>query len=190
MEVKSAFLNGYIEEEVYVGHLPSFESPRFPNHVFKHVKASYGLKQAPRVWYERLKSFLLAKGFKMGYVDKTLFILKHGNDTLLVQIYMDGIIFGGSFDALVSNFSHNMSRVFEMSMTGEVNFFIGLQIKQTKNRNFVHQGKYTKNVPKKFDMGEAKPLSTPMSTTPTLDADKDDEPKDHKEYMCMIGSLL
>jgi hypothetical protein len=91
----------------------------------------YGLKQAPRAWYERLKAFLLAKGFKMGSVDKTLFLLKQGIDTLFVQIYVDGIIFGGSSHALVVKFSETMSREFEMSMIGELTFFLGLQIKQT-----------------------------------------------------------
>jgi hypothetical protein len=76
----------------------------------------YGLKQAPRAWYEHLKTFLLAKGFKMGYVHKTPFLLKHGHDTLLVQIDVDDIIFGGSSHALVSKFSDTMSREFEMSM--------------------------------------------------------------------------
>jgi hypothetical protein len=103
-------LNGYIEEEVYVRQPPGFESSKFPNHVFKLQKALHCLKQAPRASYERLKSFLLSKGFKMGSVDKTLFLLKHNNDTLLVQIYVDDIIFGGSFNALVSRFSNLMSR--------------------------------------------------------------------------------
>jgi hypothetical protein len=77
-------LNGYIEEEFYVRQPPSFESSKFPNHVFKLQKDLYGLKQASRAWYECLESFLLAKGFKMGSIDKTLFLLKHGNDTLSV----------------------------------------------------------------------------------------------------------
>jgi hypothetical protein len=81
MDVKSAFLNGYIEEAVYVWKPPGFESSNFPNHILNSKKALYGLKQAPRAWYERLKSFLLSKGFKMGSVDKTLFLLKHKNDT-------------------------------------------------------------------------------------------------------------
>ena len=96
MDVKSAFLNEYIEEEVYVRQPRGFENPKFPNHVFKLHKALYGLKQAPRAWYERLKAFLLDKGFKMGSVDKTLFLLKQGTDTLLVQIYVDDIIFESS----------------------------------------------------------------------------------------------
>jgi hypothetical protein len=126
----------------------------------------------------------------MGSMDKTLFLLKHNNDTLLVQIYVDDTIFGGSSNALVSRFSNLMSREFEMSMMGELNFFLGLQIKQTQDGTFVHQGKYTKDVLKKFDMGEGKPLSTPMSTSTTLDTDEDGEPVDQKEYRSMIGSLL
>ena len=126
----------------------------------------------------------------MGAVDKTLFLLKQGSDFLLVQIYMDDIIFGGSSHALVAKFSDLMSREFEMSMMGELTFFLGLQIKQTREGTFVHQGKYTKDILKKFDMGEAKPLSTPMPTTAALDADEDGEPVDQKEYRSMIGSLL
>ena len=126
----------------------------------------------------------------MGSVDKTLFLLKQGTDTLLVQIYVDDIIFGGSFHALVAKFSDTMSREFEMSMMGELTFFLRLQIKQTREGMFVHQEKYTKDLLKKFDMGEAKPLLMPMSTTMTLDEDKEGEAMDQKEYRSMIGSLL
>ena len=125
MDVKSAFLNGFIEE-VYVRQPPGFENPKFPNRVFKLQKALYGLKQAPRAWYDRLKKFLLGKGFKMGSVDKTLFLLSHGNDLLIVQIYVDDIIFGSSSHALVSSFAEQMSREFEISMMGELQFFLGL----------------------------------------------------------------
>ena len=126
----------------------------------------------------------------MGSVDKTLFLLKQGNDTILVLIYVDDIIFGGSSHALVAMFADLMSREFEMSMMGELTFFLGLQIKQTREGMFVHQGKYTKDVLKKFDMGEAKPLSIPMSTMTVLDAYEEGEAMDQKEYRSMIGSLL
>ncbi|WVZ63679.1 hypothetical protein U9M48_013292 [Paspalum notatum var. saurae] len=129
MDVKSAFLNGFIEEEVYVRQPPGFESARFPDRVYKLRKALYALKQAPRAWYARLKSFLLKSGFVMGSVDKTLFLLSRGGDTLIVQIYVDDIIFGGSSHALVSSFAEQMSREFEMSLMGELQFFLGLQIK-------------------------------------------------------------
>ncbi|WVZ88852.1 LOW QUALITY PROTEIN: hypothetical protein U9M48_035320 [Paspalum notatum var. saurae] len=127
MDVKSAFLNGFIEEEVYVRQPPGFKSARFPDRVYKLRKALYGLKQAPRAWYARLKRFLLKSGFVMGSVDKTLFLLSHGGDTLI--IYVDDIIFGGSSHALVSSFAEQMSREFEMSLMGELQFFLGLEIK-------------------------------------------------------------
>jgi hypothetical protein len=111
---------------------PCFWEFHVPNHAFKFKKTLHGLKQAPRAWYEHLKSFLLLKGFKMVSRNKTIFLLKHHSDILLVQIYVDDIIFGGSSHALVSKFSDLMNREFDMSMTGELNFFLGLQIKQAQ----------------------------------------------------------
>ncbi|WVZ64113.1 hypothetical protein U9M48_013680 [Paspalum notatum var. saurae] len=178
MDVKSAFLNGFIEEEVYVRQPPGFESARFPDWVYKLRKALYGLKQAPRVWYARLKSFLLKSGFEMGSVDKTLFLLSRGGDALIVQIYVDDIIFGGSSHTLVSSFAEQISREFEMSLMGELQFFLGLQIKQGREGTFVHQAKYTRDILKKFDMGDSKPITTPMSTNTALDADENGEAVD------------
>jgi hypothetical protein len=104
MDVKSAFLNGVIQNEVFVRQPPGFENPKYPNRVYQLLKALYGLKQEPRAWYARLKTLLLEHGYVMGSVDKTLFTLKHGNDFLLVQIYVDDMIFGGSSNTLVSSF--------------------------------------------------------------------------------------
>jgi hypothetical protein len=104
MDVKSDFLNSVIQEEVYVRQSLGFKNLKYPNKVYKLSKALYGLKQAPRAWYARLKTFFLDHGYVMGSVDKTLFTLKHGNDFLLVQIYMDDIIFSGSSHVLVSRF--------------------------------------------------------------------------------------
>ncbi|WVZ52001.1 hypothetical protein U9M48_003097 [Paspalum notatum var. saurae] len=190
MDVKSAFPNGFIEEEVYVRQPPGFESARFPDRVYKLRKALYGPKQAPRAWYARLKSFLLKFGFVMGSVNKTLFLLSHGGDTTIVQIYVHDIIFGGSSHALVSSFAEQMSREFEMSLMGELQFFLGLQIKQGLEGTFVHQAKYTRDILKKFNMGDSKPMTTPMSTNTMLDADEDGEAVDQKEFREMIGSLL
>ena len=105
--------------------------------MYKLRKALYGLKQAPRAWYARLKSFLLKSGFVMGSVDKTLFLLSRGGDTLIVQIYVDDIIFGGSSHALVSSFAEQMSREFEMSLVGELTYFLGLQVKQKEDSIFI-----------------------------------------------------
>ena len=126
MDVKSAFLNGFIEEEVYVEQPPGFENKCFPNHVYKLEKALYGLKQAPRAWYERLSGFLVEKGFQRGKLDTTLFVQRKGKDILLVQIYVDDIIFGATNISMCENFAKCIHREFEMSMMGKLTFFLGL----------------------------------------------------------------
>jgi hypothetical protein len=117
----------------------SFESAEFPHKVYRLRKALYGLKQAPRALYGRLRRFLFNNGFEMGKLDKTLFLLRQGDDILIVQVYVDGIVFGGSSHSLVARFAEDMSKQFEMSMMGELQFFLGLQIKQAKEGTFVHQ---------------------------------------------------
>ncbi|WVZ75606.1 hypothetical protein U9M48_023644 [Paspalum notatum var. saurae] len=149
--------NGFIEEEVYVRQPPGFESARFPDRV------------------EEFPAQVLTSGFVMGSVDKTLFLLSRGGDTTIVRIYVDDIIFGGSSHALVSSFAEEMSKEFEMSLMGELRFFLGLQIKQGLEGTFVHQAKYTRDILKKFNMGDSKPMTTPMSTNTALDADEDGE---------------
>jgi hypothetical protein len=101
MDVKSAFLNGVIPEEVFVMQPPGFKNPKFPNRVYKLSKALYGLKQALWAWYARPQTFMLEHGYVMGSIDKTLFTLKHDTNFLLVQIYVDHIIFDGSSHVLV-----------------------------------------------------------------------------------------
>jgi len=132
MDVKSAFLNGIVNEEIYVSQPPSFENHNYPEYVYKLKKALYGLKQAPRQWYERLSHFLLSHEYERGKVDKTLFIKKAGSNIILVQIYVDDIIFGSSNAKLCEDFVKAMQGEFEMSMTGELLFFLSLQIKQSK----------------------------------------------------------
>ena len=119
IDVKSAFFNGYIKEEVYVSQPPRFIDYDFPNHVYKLKKALYGLNQAPRSWYKRLSNFLLEQKFERGKVVTTFFIKKTKKDILLVQIYVDDIIFGATNDALCKEFAKIMQGEFEMSMMGE-----------------------------------------------------------------------
>jgi hypothetical protein len=126
----------------------------------------------------------------MGSVDKTLFILKYDNDFLLVQIYVNDIIFGASSHTLMSSFQEIMEKEFQMSMMGELTFFLGIQVKQTKQDIFVYQVKYTKDLMKKFIMAELKPVSTLMSMVTTLDPDENGGAVDQREYRSMIGSLL
>ncbi|KAG7559036.1 Integrase catalytic core [Arabidopsis thaliana x Arabidopsis arenosa] len=190
MDVKSAFLNGVIQEEVYVSQPKGFEDPRFPNHVYKLKKALYGLKQAPRAWYERLTLFLTENGFKRGSVDKTLFIFEEGKDILIVQIYVDDIVCGSTKQQLVNDFVQSMTKEFEMSMVGAMSYFLGLQIKQTDEGIHISQGTYAKELIQRFGLQTSKTSKTPMSSTTKLSADEAGESVDEKLYRAMIGSLL
>jgi hypothetical protein len=128
MDRKSVFLNGYINEFVYVEQPPNFENEKTHNHVYKLRKALYDLKQAPRAWYERLRDFLLSKGFFMGKVDTTLFTKKIGKDLFVLQIYVDDIIFRLTNQDFYEEFGKMMASEFEMSMIEELSYFLGLQI--------------------------------------------------------------
>ncbi|GJU93658.1 retrovirus-related pol polyprotein from transposon TNT 1-94 [Tanacetum coccineum] len=133
MDVKSAFLNGFINEEVYVAQPPGFIDFEKPDHVYKLKKALYGLKQAPKAWYDRLKAFLIKHEYKMGMVDNILFTKYKSSNLIIVQIYVDDIIFGSTYQDMCDEFAKIMHDEFEMSMMGELNFFLGLQIKQMED---------------------------------------------------------
>jgi hypothetical protein len=120
----------------------------------------------------------------------TLFTLNHGNDFLHVQVYIDDIIFGDSSRVPMSSFQEMMEKEFQMSMMGKLTFFLGIQVKQTKQDTFIHQAKYMKDLKKKFNMAELKPVSTPMSTATSLDLDENGKAADQREYRSMIDSLL
>ncbi|GKB92637.1 putative ribonuclease H-like domain-containing protein [Tanacetum coccineum] len=142
MDVKSAFLYGTIEEEVYVHQPPGFVDPAHPDKVYKVIKALYGLHQAPRAWYETLSSFLLENGFRRGTKDKTLFIKKNKSDIMLVQVYVDDIIFGSTTQSMCTEFEDCMHKRFQMSSMGELTFFLGLQVKQQPKGIFISQDKH------------------------------------------------
>jgi hypothetical protein len=190
MDVKSAFLNGPIKEEVYVEQPPGFEESEYPNHVYKLSKALYGLKQAPRAWYECLRDFLITNGFKVGKADPTLFTKTIAKDLFICQIYVDDIIFGSTNKSSCEEFSKIMIQKFEMSMMGELKYFLGFQIKQLQEVTFISQTKYIQYILKKFGMKNGKPIKTPMGTNGYLDLDTGGKSVDQKEYQSMIGSLL
>ena len=150
MDVKSAFLNGKIEEEVYVAQPPGFEDPKHPDMVYKLNKALYGLKQAPRAWYDTIKDFLKSKGFKPGSLDPTLFTKTYDGELFVCQIYVDDIIFGCTNQKYSDEFGYMMQEQYQMSMMGELKFFLGLQIHQQRNGIFISQEKYLKDCLKKF----------------------------------------
>jgi hypothetical protein len=190
MDVKSVFFNEPLQEEVYVEQPPGFEDPNLPNHMYKLHKALYGLKQAPRAWYECLKEFLLKNGFEIGKVDSTLLIQRNGKDIFVRRIYVDDIIFGSTNDKFSEEFSRIMTKRFEMSMMGELKFFLGFQIKQMKEGTFLCQTKYVKDMLKRFDMADSKPIKTPMTLNGHLDLNEEGKSVDQKVFLSMIGSLL
>ncbi|GJT80951.1 retrovirus-related pol polyprotein from transposon TNT 1-94 [Tanacetum coccineum] len=171
MDVKSAFLNGFINEEVYVAQPSGFIDFAKPNHVYRLKKALYGLKQAPKAWYDRLKAFLIKHDYTMGMVDNTLFTKKKDPNLIIVQIYVDDIIFGSTCQEMCDDFAKIMHDEFEISMMGELNFFLGLQIKQLEDGIFLNQLKYIKEMLKKFRLKDSKPMKTPISTETKLTKD-------------------
>ncbi|GJR53753.1 putative ribonuclease H-like domain-containing protein, partial [Tanacetum coccineum] len=190
MDVKSAFLYGTIDEEVYVSQPPGFVDPEFPDKVYKVEKALYGLHQAPRAWYETLSTYLLDNGFYRGQIDKTLFIKRVKGDILLVQVYVDDIIFGSTKKFLCTDFEQIMHKRFQMSSIGDLTFFLGLQVKQKEDEIFISQDKYVGEILKKFGFSSVGTTSTPMETNKVLTINEDDEDVYVHLYRSMIGSLM
>nr|GEW01889.1 putative ribonuclease H-like domain-containing protein [Tanacetum cinerariifolium] len=190
MYVKSAFLCGKIEEEVYVGQPPGFEDLDFLDKVYKIEKALYGLHQAPRVWYETLLTYLMDNGFHRGQINKVLFIKRHKDDILLVQVYVDDIIFGLTKKELSTEFEKLVHDKFQMSSMGELSFFLGLQVQQKSDEIFTSQDKYMADILKKFDFSTMKTTSTPMEPNKTLVKDAKAEDVDVHLYRSMISSLM
>ncbi|GKB55542.1 putative ribonuclease H-like domain-containing protein [Tanacetum coccineum] len=169
MDVKSAFLYGTIEEEVYVHQPSGFVDPAHPNKVYKAVKALYSLHQAPRAWYETLSSFLLENGFRRGTIDKILFIKKNKSDIMFVQVYVDDIIFGSTKKSMCTKFE---------------------EVKQQPDGIFINQDKYVADILNKFDFCSIKIATTPIESNKPLVKDEDGVEVDVHEYRSIIGSLM
>nr|GEX54546.1 retrovirus-related Pol polyprotein from transposon TNT 1-94 [Tanacetum cinerariifolium] len=187
MDVKAAFLNGKLREEVYVSQQDGFVDPDNPNHVYKLKKALYGLKQAPRAWYDMLSSFLISQDFSKGSVDPTLFICINENDLLLVQTYVDDIIFVASTPELCDIFAKIMCSKFKMSMIGKILFFLGLQISQSPRGIFIKQSKYALESLKKYSFESCDPVDTPIVEKSKLVEDKEGKAVDPSHYRDHAG---
>ncbi|GKE84486.1 retrovirus-related pol polyprotein from transposon TNT 1-94, partial [Tanacetum coccineum] len=187
---KTAFLNGNLQEEVYVSQLDGFVDLDNPNHVYNLKKALYGLKQAPRAWYNMLSSFLISQDFSKGSVDPTMFIRKEGKELLLVQVYVDDIIFAASTPELCDLFAKIICSKFKMSMMGKISFFLGLQIFQNPRGIFINQSKCALESLKKYGFDSCDPVDTPMVEKSKLDEDKEGKVIDPSQYHGIIGTRL
>ncbi|GJW09565.1 putative ribonuclease H-like domain-containing protein [Tanacetum coccineum] len=190
MDVKSAFLYGTIEEEVYVTQPLGFKDHDNPDKVYKVVKALYGLHQASRAWYETLANYLLGNGFIRGKIDQTLFIKKQKGDIVLIQVYVDNIIFGFTNKELCTGFKKLMKDKFQTSSMGELTFFLGLQVQQKEDGIFISQDKYVDEIFKKFNYTDVKSASTPIDLEKPLVKDRDANDVYVHPYRSMIGSLM
>nr|GEX20412.1 retrovirus-related Pol polyprotein from transposon TNT 1-94 [Tanacetum cinerariifolium] len=189
MDVKTSFLYGPLKEEVYVNQPDGFVVPYHPDKVYHLKKALYGLKQAPRTWYDELFNFLVSKGLSKGSIDPNLFITKHMGDIFLVQIYVDDIIFGSTNPKLSKQFKKLMHIKFEMSMMGELKFFLGIQIHQSPRGIFINQAKYAQEILINYGMTSCDSVGTPMATK-HLHADLSGTSVDETKYQNMVGALM
>nr|GEZ39875.1 hypothetical protein [Tanacetum cinerariifolium] len=185
MDVKTAFLHGSLKEDVYVCQPEGFIDADHPSHVYKLKKALYGLKQAPRAWHDKLSKFLLQNHFFNGTIDPTLFIRRFQDDILVVQVYVDDIIFGSTHPRYIQLFSNLMKSRFEMSMMGEMTFFLGLQVNQSPCGIFVNQSKYVLEILNKYGMESCDLVGTPIEIKDKLDLDQNGTPIDATKYRSM-----
>ncbi|GJW68284.1 putative ribonuclease H-like domain-containing protein [Tanacetum coccineum] len=190
MDVKSAFLYGRIDEEVYVTQPKGFVDPQHPKKVYKVVKALYGLHQAPRAWYATLSTFLLKHGYKRAPLTRLSFLRIKKRDIILVQVYVDDIIFGSTKKAWCDEFEALMKGEFEMSAMGELTFFLGLQVQQRPDGIFINQDKYVQEILKKFDLECVRTATTPYEAPKPKSKNEPDSPVNVHLYRSMIGSLM
>ena len=188
MDVKSAFLNGMLQEEVYVEQQKSFVNPHRLDDVYKLKRALYGLKQAQRAWYDRLTVYLTEHGFKRGSANTTFFIRKDKNSFVVAQIYVDDIVFGPTNDSLAHSFADEMKTMFEMSMVGELTYFLGLQVKQMDSGIYINQAKYARNLVKRFGLDNAAHARTPMVANAKLTNDPSGESVGVTLYKSMLDA--
>nr|GEV73807.1 copia protein [Tanacetum cinerariifolium] len=189
MDVKTTFIYGPLKEEVYVNQPDGFVDPYHPDKVYSLKKALYGLKQAPKAWYDELSNFLVSKGFSKGSIDPTLFITKHRGYVLLVQIYVDDIIFGSTNPKISKQFEKIMHNKFEMSMMGELKFFLGIPIHQSPHGIFINQAKYAQEILIKHGMTSCDSFGTPMATK-HLDADLSGTLIDQTKYHSIVEAIM
>ena len=189
MDVKSAFLNGVLEEEVFVEQPLGFVKRGMEGKVLKLRKALYGLKQAPRAWNTRIDSYLKSSGFEQCPHEHAIYVKKEHGSILIVALYVDDLIFMSNNDGLKLEFKEVMKKEFEMTDLGLMRYFLGLEVRQMENGIFVCQKKYAGDLMKKYKLGKCNPVSTPMEVGVKLSKYDGGERVDATMYRSMVGNL-
>ncbi|KAB2603157.1 hypothetical protein D8674_004162 [Pyrus ussuriensis x Pyrus communis] len=190
LDVKSAFLNGVLKEEVYVDQPQGFVIQGKEDKVYKLSKALYGLKQAPRAWYDEIDSYFTKAGFKRSPNEATLYTKVEKSGILIVSVYVDDIVYTGSSDTMLDRFKNDMMQHYEMTDLGLLHHFLGMGIVQTKKSIFIHQKKYAMKLLEKFGLQGCKSVGTPLVANERLCKNDGSEAADESEYRKLVGSLL
>jgi hypothetical protein len=189
MDVKTTFLNGIIEEEVYIEQPEGFEVQGRDSHVCRLKRALYGLKQAPRAWYSRIDNYLQGMGFTKSEADSNLYYIIVGGEPLILVLYVDDLFLTGS-ERLIAECKRDLASEYEMKDLGLMHYFLGLEVWQRDGQTFLGQGKYAVEILKRFGMQDCRPMSTPMVTNwKKIDASRS-EAVDPTLYRQLIGSLM
>jgi hypothetical protein len=189
MDVKTTFLNGVIEEEVYIEQSQGFEVEDTKTHVCKLKKAPYGLKKAPRAWYGRIDNFLTSLGFTKSKDDSNLYFKVMNDEPVILLLHVDDLFLTGE-ENLITECRKKLTAEFEMKDLGLMHYFLGLEVWQIPKRIFLNQGKYAVEILKRFDMLECKSMITPTETKLKLMVDTSSELIDDTLYRQIIGSLM
>ncbi|KAH9672528.1 hypothetical protein KPL70_017763 [Citrus sinensis] len=189
MDAKSAFLNGFLEEEVYIEQPLGYVVKRHENKVLRLKKALYGLKQAPRAWNNRIDKYFQEKGFTKCPYEHALYVKEKDGDILIVCLYVDDLIFTGSNPSLFEEFKRVMIKEFEMTDIGLMAYYLGIEVKQNEEGIFISQESYTKEILKKFKMNDYKPISTPVECRVKLSKHDEGEDINPTFFKSLVGSL-
>jgi hypothetical protein len=189
MDIKIAFLNGVIEDEVYIEKPQGFEVEDRKSHVCRLKKPLYGLKQAPRTWYGHIDSFLTSLGFTKSKEDSNLYFKVMNNESVILLLYVDELFLTRE-EKLITECKKRLASEFEMKDLGLMHYFLGLEVWQSPERIFLNQGKYTVEILKRFGMLDCKPMNTPMEAKLKLLVDTSSELIDATLYRHIIGSLM
>ena len=190
LDVKSAFLNGILQEEIYVEQPAGFVNQGKEDKVYLLKKALYGLKQAPRAWYGRIDDYLTGSGFQKSLSEATLYVKRFNDDVLIISLYVDDLLVTGSNTMQVAEFKLNMMQVFEMTDLGLMKFFLGMEIMQNREEIFICQKKYSREILKKFQMDNCKPTATPMNQKDKFSKEDGTARVDEEKFRSLIGCLL